>query len=68
MEELSKSEGKDIVIVVVDRFIKYGHFLAISHIFSAIDVVKVFLRNIYKLYRLPTLIMIDKNKVFTSMF
>lgn len=38
IEGLPKSMGKDVILVVVDRFTKYSHFLALSHPFSAQSV------------------------------
>lgn len=32
---LPKSDGKDIILVVVDRFTKFAHFLPLSHPISA---------------------------------
>jgi hypothetical protein len=31
IEGLPNSEGKDVILVVVDRFTKYAHFLPLSH-------------------------------------
>lgn len=31
IESLPKSQGNDIILVVVDRLTKYSHFLALSH-------------------------------------
>ena len=38
IEQLLKLEGKDIVMVVVDRFTKYVHFVPLSHPFTASKV------------------------------
>ena len=65
IEGLSKSEGKDIILVVVDRFIKYRHFIALSHSFTTQDVAKVFIDHLYRFQGLPVN---GKDIVFTSLF
>jgi len=54
--------------VVVDRFSKYAHLMAIPHPYTASIVARVFLDNIYKLYRLPATIVSDRDAVFLSLF
>jgi len=39
---LSKSEGKDAIMVVVDRLPKYAHFYGIQLDYKASQVAKVF--------------------------
>lgn len=40
---LPQSEGKEVILVIVDKFTKYAHFLPLAHPFKAIDVANVFL-------------------------
>lgn len=44
---LPKSEGKDSILVVVDRLTKYGYFMGLSHLHSITQVGRVFMDNIY---------------------
>ena len=68
IERLPKSQGYDIVLVVIDRFTKSGHFIRLTHPFIAKTVAQVFLDHIYKLHGLPESIITDRDKVFTSVF
>jgi hypothetical protein len=40
---LLKSEGKKVIMVVMDRFTKYVHFITLSHPFKANEVDKLFI-------------------------
>lgn len=68
IEGLPKSKGKDCILVVVDRFTKYSHFLPLSHPFTAAGVAKLFFDHIYRLHGLPESIVSGRDKVFTSSF
>jgi Integrase core domain len=65
---LSKSMGKDVLLVVIDKFTKYGHIIPLSYPFKAPIVAQVFLDQVYRLYGLPTQIITDRDPIFTSTF
>jgi len=65
IEGLPKSQNKSFILVVVDKFSKYAHFLPLSHPFTALLVAQLYLNNIYKLHGLPTAIISDRDKMFT---
>lgn len=42
------SEGKEVILVIVDKFTKYAHFSTLSHPFRALDVANMFLDSVDK--------------------
>lgn len=68
IEKLPKSQGYDTILVVIDRFTKFGHFIRLTHPFTAKSVAQVFLDHVYRLHGLPESIITDRDKVFTSVF
>lgn len=63
---LLKAKGKDTIAVVVDRFIKYAHFMALSHAFTAQDVAQVFIDEVIRLHRFPAITLTDSNQAELS--
>jgi hypothetical protein len=47
IEGLPKSNTFDTILVVVDKFSKYGYFIPLKHPFTAKTVAQVFLDNVY---------------------
>ena len=66
IEGLPRSEGKEVIFVVVDRFSKYAHFMALPHPYSAATVAKSFMDNVYKLHGMPATIVSDRDTIFLS--
>ena len=65
---LPKSEGKSVIMVVVDRLIKYAHFCALSHLFKASTISTAFVETIQKLHGNPKIIVSDRDPIFTGNF
>lgn len=66
IEGLPKSNSYEVLLVVIDRFRKYAHFIPMSHPYSALQVAQVYLNNVYKLHGLPQSIISDRDRVFIA--
>ena len=65
---LPKSEGKSVIMVVVDRLTKYAHFCTLSHPFKAITVAIAFMETIPKLHGSPRITVSDRDPIFIENF
>jgi len=65
---LPKSEGKSVIMVIVDRLAKYAHFCALSHPFKASTVATAFLDTVQKLHGSPKITVSDIYPIFTGNF
>lgn len=50
---LPPRKGKTVIWVVIDWLSKYGHFIALSHPFTAASVAILFVEHIFKLMVCP---------------
>jgi hypothetical protein len=65
---LPKSERKDVIMVVLNRFSNDAHFMSLNHSYLTPTIAKLFMDNVYKLHGLPTSIVSDKDPEFLSKF
>ena len=65
---LPNSFGFIVIMVVVDRLSKYGHFAPLKTDYNSKMVAEVFMQNIVKLHGMPKSIVSDRDKIFTSQF
>lgn len=63
---LPKSEGKNVVMVVVDRLTKYTHVCVLSHPFSSCTIDTTFMNTIQKLHGNLKIIVSDRDPIFTG--
>jgi hypothetical protein len=66
IEGLPKSNGKEVILVVVDRLTKFAHFVPLSHPYTVQTVAQAFIDNVMKLHGPPIAIVSDRDRIFTS--
>ncbi|KAF8413581.1 hypothetical protein HHK36_001572 [Tetracentron sinense] len=65
---LPLSQGKNNMMVVIDRLSKYAHFIPISHPYTASTIVGLFVDHIFKLHGMPLSIVSDRDPTFLRSF
>jgi transposase InsO family protein len=68
IDGLTQSGNVNCILVVVDKFTIFAHFIPMRHPYTVESVAKLFLDNVYKLHGLPASIVSDHDKIFTSHF
>ena len=66
IEGLPTSGYANCIMVVVDKFSKFVHFIPLHHPFTAAKVAQSFLDSVFRLHWLPTHIISDRDPIFTS--
>lgn len=65
---LPMSQGKSVIMVVVDRLTKYTHIGSLPHHFTAAKAAELFIEMVVKLHGFPKSIISDRDPVFLSNF
>jgi hypothetical protein len=53
IEGLPKSNGYKVILVVVDTYTKYSHFISLKHPYTTVTVAQVYFNNVVKLHSMP---------------
>lgn len=68
IDGLPQSSNANCILVMVDKYTRYAHFLPLNHPFTAAKVARSYLENVYKLHGLSAVIISDRDPVFTNRF
>jgi hypothetical protein len=60
---LNKLNQHDSIVVVVEKLSKSGHFIPIKSTFKEINFVEVFMKEIFRLHGIPTMIIFDRDSI-----
>lgn len=64
IESLTKVHAKSVVLMVVDLFSKYAHFITFGHTYTALSVVLMFFNEVIRLHGIPNSIIMDHDPIF----
>jgi len=68
IEGLPKSEGRDAILVIVDRLTKFAYFISLTHPYTAPEIARKFMDTVGRVHGIPKSIVSDRDKIFTSSF
>lgn len=68
IEGLPISKGVSVIFMVVDRFTKYAHFIALAHLYTAQTIAEEFMKQVFKLQVFPQSLLSDRDTIFVSSF
>ncbi|QRW15820.1 Retrotransposable element Tf2 protein [Rhizoctonia solani] len=63
-----KSNGHNAILVVIDSFSKFGHFIPTSKKVTAKGLADLFVSHVWKLHGLPIRTILDRGTTFTGKF
>lgn len=56
VEGLPTSGSANAILIIVDKFSKFAHFVPLHHPFTAKSVAKLFMDHVYRLHGCPPLL------------
>ena len=60
--------GYNSIMVIVDMLTKVAHLILVKTTYTAADIAKVFIKEVFRIHGLPKRIVSDRDAKFTSKF
>ena len=61
-------EHNDSIMVVVDKLSKETHFILVKSTYKAVNIVDIFMKEIFRLHGIPKTLITNRDAKFTSKF
>ena len=58
----------DSIMVVIDKLTKSAHFILVKSTYKSINIVEIFMKEMFRLHGIPKMVILDRDVKFTSMF
>jgi hypothetical protein len=58
----------DLIMVVIDKLRKSAHFIPMKSTYKEINIVEIFMKEIFRLHGIPKMVVSDRDVKFTSTF
>ena len=58
----------DSIMVVIDKLSKFAQFILVKSTFKAINIIEIFMKEIFRLHGIPKMVILDRDVKFTSTF
>jgi len=68
IERLPTSQGRDTILVVIDRLSKYAHFMPPSHPFIGVTMAQLYFEHVFRLHGFPRTIVSDRDRILLNQF
>ena len=55
-------------MVVIDKVSKFAHFTPVKFTYKSINIVEIFMKEMFRLHGIHKMVILDRDVKFTSMF
>ena len=65
---LKSKKHNDSIFVVIEKLSKATHFIPMKSTYKAVNIVDIFLKEIFRLHEIPKAVVLDQDTMFTIKF
>jgi len=68
LRDFITGQDYNVILVIVDKLIKWGYFIAYTEEILAEDVAKIYIKEVFARYRVLSKIILDRDLRFIAVF